>query len=703
VRHATGSTAFQHEWAGIRTDLVVGVPERGSVRVSSLRLRNASDRLRQITVTSYVEWVLGTFQENARHHVRTSVDPETGAILARNGFNGAFAELVAFHWVDGAVRSFTTDRREFIGRNGTLENPAALHRERLSGNSGLVVEPCGALQVAVTLAPGEERDVTFLLGAARGEESVRQTIAALGTPGRGREAIDEAVAAWQRRLATVRVRTPEPTFDLMLNQWMLYQSLACRMWGRSGLYQSSGAYGFRDQLQDTTAFLYAEPAVAREHIIRASSRQFEEGDVQHWWHPQTGRGVRTRFSDDLVWLPWTVHRYITVTGDASILDETTPFLRMRGLEPHEHEIYDLPEITEERASVYEHCLRALRKACTQGEHGLPLIGSGDWNDGMSRVGIHGRGESVWLAWFLIHVLRDFADVCESRGDSATAAELRSRASRYVVAVEESAWDGEWYRRAYFDDGVPLGSSTSEEAKIDSIAQSWAVISGAGDPDRARSAMNAVYSHLVRWDERLIMLLTPPFDRTPEDPGYIRGYLPGVRENGAQYTHAALWVVQAAAILGDHDRTFELYQMLNPITHANSPDAVHRYRVEPYVIAADVYTAEGHLGRGGWTWYTGSASWMYRIGLESILGFDKRGDTLRIRPSVPAHWPEYTITYRYGRTTYEIVVRNGGEHAPRPQVELDGAALEDDAIPLVDDGRTHEVVVQLGAEPATVQG
>jgi cyclic beta-1,2-glucan synthetase len=701
VRHATGSTAFGHEWAGIESELLIGVPERGSVRVSSLMLRNTSDRPRQITVTSYAEWVLGTFQEHARHHVRTTVDPETGAILARNGFNAAFADFVAFHWVSGTVRSFTADRREFIGRNGSLDNPAALHRERLSGNSGLVVEPCAALQVAVTLAPGEERELTFLLGAARGDDAVRQTIAALGAPGRAREAIEQAVSAWQRRLATVEVRTPEPTFDLMLNQWMLYQSLVCRMWGRSAMYQSSGAYGFRDQLQDTTAFLYAEPDIAREHIVRTASRQFEEGDVQHWWHPQTGRGVRTRFSDDLVWLPWAVHRYITVTGDESILDETAPFLSMRALEPHEHEIYDLPEVTEERASVYEHCLRALRRACTEGEHGLPLIGSGDWNDGMSRVGIHGRGESVWLAWFLILVLRDFAEVCERREGGTAAAELRARAARYAVAIEESGWDGEWYRRAYYDDGMPLGSSTTEEAKIDSVAQSWAVISGAGDPERARTAMNSVYTHLVRWDERLIMLLTPPFDRTPEDPGYIRGYLPGVRENGAQYTHAALWVVQAAAILGDRDRAFELYQMLNPITHANSPDAVHRYRVEPYVIAADVYTAEGHVGRGGWTWYTGSAAWMYRVGLESILGFDKRGDTLRIAPSVPTYWPEYSITYRHGSATYQIVVRNGGEHSPQPHVELDGEVLEDGAIPLVDDGRVHAVVVQLGAEPAAV--
>jgi cyclic beta-1,2-glucan synthetase len=701
VRHDTGSTSFRHRRGDLECELIIGVPESGSVRITTLSLTNTGSSARRLTITSYVEWVLGTFREDARHHVRASVDPETGAVLARNYFNAAFSDLIAFHWVNGETSSFTMDRREFIGRNGSLENPAALHRERLSRGVGPVVEPCAAFQVPVTLAPGETRELTFLLGAARGEQEVRAAIARLGTATGGRDAVSEAADAWRRRLGTIQVRTPEPSFDLMINKWMLYQSLACRMWGRSALYQSSGAFGFRDQLQDITAFLYSEPTIARRHIIRTAARQFVEGDVQHWWHPQTGRGVRTRFSDDLVWLPWAVDRYVTVTGDEAILDETAPFLHMRQLEPHEHEIYDLPEVLEETASVYEHCVRALRRACTEGAHGLPLIGSGDWNDGMNRVGIQGRGESVWLAWFLITVLRDFARHSERRGDIRTAAEFHARAGRYVAAVESAGWDGEWYRRAYYDDGAPLGSSTSEEAKIDSIAQSWSVISGAGDPERARMAMNSVYKHLVREDERLLMLLTPPFDATPEDPGYIRGYLPGVRENGAQYTHAALWVVQAAAILGDRDRAFELYQMINPVTHTMEPEQVHKYRVEPYAVAADVYTAEGHVGRGGWTWYTGSAAWMYRVGLESLLGFDKRGDTLRIAPSVPPGWPEFSITYRHGSSTYEILVRNGGSHGGSPLVEVDGEMRGDGVIPLVDDGQTHAVVVQLGAEPATV--
>ncbi|HUF65856.1 MAG TPA: glucoamylase family protein [Gemmatimonadaceae bacterium] len=703
VRHAAGSTTFTLRRAGIHSELLVGMPERGAVRISCLTLTNTGDHARQLTVTLYAEWVLGTFREHARHHVRTGMDLPTQALLARNSFSAAFADLVGFAWAGEAVHSFTTDRREFIGRNRTLGNPAALKRERLSGSLGSVVDPCAAIQVAVTLAPGETRQINFLLGAARGEDAVREMIARLGPAASGRAEIARAVEAWERRLSVVTVRTPEPTFDLMINRWMLYQALACRMWGRSALYQSSGAFGFRDQLQDTTALLYSEPGLARAHIVRTSGRQFIEGDVQHWWHPQTGRGVRTRFSDDLVWLPWAVHRYVTVTGDHSVLDETTPFLEMRELRPDEHEIYDLPQVSEESGSVYEHCLRALRRACTEGAHGLPLIGSGDWNDGMNRVGIHGKGESVWLAWFLISTLRDFAGLCEVRGDRATAAGLHQQAGRYVAAVETSAWDGEWYRRAYYDSGAPIGSRESEEARIDSVAQSWAVISGAGDPVRARNAMNAVYRELVNTDERLIVLLTPPFDKTPEDPGYIRGYVPGVRENGAQYTHAALWVVQASAILGDGDRAFELYQMLNPATHARTPKEVDKYRVEPYVIAADVYTAEGHMGRGGWTWYTGSAAWMYRVGLESILGFDKRGDSLRLSPRVPLQWPEFSITYRHGDTTYEIVVRNGGGHDGGQVVELDGEQLEDGTIPLSSDGRTHSVVIQLGAEPAAVAG
>ena len=442
------------------------------------------------------------------------------------------------------------------------------------------------------------------------------------------------------------------------------------------------------------AFVYAEPGVARAHILRAAQRQFLEGDVQHWWHPHTGRGVRTRFSDDLVWLPFVVDQYVRVTGDLSVLEEYVPFLRMRELEPDEHEVYDLPEVTDEHGSIYEHCLRALVRACTVGQHGLPLIGTGDWNDGFSRVGIEGRGESVWLAWFLILTLRNFAVRAEARGDVAVAVQLRTRADDYTTAVETHGWDGNWYRRAYFDDGSPLGSSQSSECRIDAIAQSWSVISSAGSLERQEMAMRAMEQHLVRKDAQLIMLLTPPFDTGDQDPGYIKGYLPGVRENGAQYTHAALWAVLATALRGDGDRAFALYQMINPLTHADTAQAVDVYKVEPYVVAADVYTAKGHLGRGGWTWYTGSASWMYRVGLENILGFAREGNVLRFKPAVPKSWPSFAISYRFGTSLYEITVYEPAAVARRGAVVfVDGRATASDGIALADDGLTHRVEVR----------
>jgi cyclic beta-1,2-glucan synthetase len=543
------------------------------------------------------------------------------------------------------------------------------------------------------LQPGETREVVVLLGAAEGADAARALVQRFGSAADASAEVARSVAAWETRLSVISVRTPEPTFDAMLNRWTLYQALACRMWARSAVYQSSGAYGFRDQLQDVMAFVYAEPALAREHILRAAARQFVEGDVQHWWHPQSGRGVRTRFSDDLAWLPYVVDHYVRVTGDAGVLDESVPFLEMRTLEPEEHEVYDLPRVAGEEASIYEHCLRALRRACTTGAHGLPLIGTGDWNDGMSRVGAEGRGESVWLGWFLVATLRSFVHHVEARGDNETAAAFRAQADAYVAAIEEHGWDGEWYRRAFFDDGTPMGSAAGEECRIDSIAQSWSVISGAGEAQRQAHAMRSLDEHLVRDDIGVIVLLTPPFDRTPLDPGYIKGYLPGVRENGAQYTHAALWAVLAHSMLGNGTRALELFQMINPLVRTATPEGVARYKVEPYVVAADVYTAEGQLGRGGWTWYTGSASWMYRVALEAILGFDKRGDVLRVLPRVPESWPELTIDYRFGGSVYRILVRSPGlVRAGDVQVTVDGERVEGEAIPLRDDGRAHDVVV-----------
>ena len=698
IRHGSGYSVFEHKHKGLATSLRLGVASEDPVKISVLTLRNESTARKKLTLTWYLEWVLGVSRDQTQHQVRTSFDENTQSMFARNYFDSQVAEVVAFASVSERVAYYTADRREFLGRNGTISSPAALARAGLSGSTGATIDPCCALQVTITLEPGETRDLTMLLGAGQNEAAAKAIIGRYRNSTDAVRAVDENIDRWKTRLGTIKVKSPEPTFDLMVNRWALYQALSCRMWARTALYQSSGAFGFRDQLQDSMAFVYTDPQITRDQIVRAAGRQFVEGDVQHWWHPQTGRGVRTRFSDDLVWLPYVVDHYICTTADREILNTDAPYLTMRQLNPDEHEIYELPQLSGETGTIYDHCLRALRRASTTGAHGLPLIGSGDWNDGMNRVGIEGKGESVWLAWFLITTLRKFAEHADRFGDTAAGDEMRAKADAYAEAIEASAWDGEWYRRAYFDDGSPLGSRTSDECKIDSIAQSWSVISRAGNADRARTAMQSLNKHLVDEEARLLMLLTPPFDKTTHDPGYIQGYLPGVRENGAQYTHAALWAVLATAIQGDGDRALELFQMINPITHADTPDGVNVYKVEPYVVPADVYTARGHLGRGGWTWYTGSASWMYRIALESILGFQLRGKSLFIEPCIPARWKQVTIEYRYGSATYVISVENpnGIQHGTS-EITVDGRPEK--AIALADDGKRHAVTVLLRSSPS----
>ena len=703
IRHGAGYSVFEHDHKGIATSLRVGTPVQDPLKIQVLTITNTGNTMRRLRVTSYVNWLLGTDREKTQQHIRTKVDEALSTMLARNGFDPQFSSYTAFTALSEPLVNWTAARREFIGRNGNPSAPAGLARNGMTKDAGDTIDPCSAMQIKLELAPGQTHQVVVLLGACAAEKEARQLVAKYRATDAAVAALDAAARAWRDRLGLISVKTPEPTFDLMVNGWTLYQALSCRMWTRAALYQWSGAYGFRDQLQDVMAFAYSEPGLAREHILRSASRQFEEGDVQHWWHPQSGRGIRTRFSDDLVWLPYVVNHYLSLSNDKSILDEKVSYLKMRSLGPGETELFDLPEISDLVEPLYDHCTRALRHACTVGEHGLPLMGSGDWNDGMNRVGIDGKGESVWLAWFLITTLRKFAEHVRERGDQSTGDELMKRADNYKEAVERSGWDGAWYRRAYFDDGSPLGSAESDDCKIDSIAQSWSVISRAGDPERARVAMLSLNEHLVREDARLIMLLTPPFTNSKHDPGYIQGYLPGVRENGAQYTHAALWAVLATALQGDGDRALELYQMINPVTRSATPEAVAKYKVEPYVVAADVYTAEGHLGRGGWTWYTGSASWMYRVGLEAILGFTKRGETLEMDPCIPAGWPEFSMIYRHGSSTYAIMVRNPhGAQRGVAGTTLDGAPVTG-PVPLVDDSQRHEVIVTLGppTPPQTV--
>ncbi|MFC3660831.1 GH36-type glycosyl hydrolase domain-containing protein [Luteimonas notoginsengisoli] len=711
VRHGFGYSVYEHEQDGIASELWVYVAREAAVKFSVLRVRNASGRTRRLSATGYVEWILGDLHARTQMHVVTEAEPEreNGAVLARNAYNSEFGGRVAFFDADidaggwhgeDARRSVSGDRAEFIGRNGSLRAPAAMARERLSGRLGAGLDPCAAVQVALDLAPGQARDIVFRLGAGHSHADAL----ALARTHRGHDAawdaLDEVRIGWLRTLGAVQVETPEPAVDLLANGWLLYQTIGCRYFARSGYYQSGGAFGFRDQLQDTMAMLHAEPKLARSHLLLCAEHQFLDGDVQHWWHPPLDRGVRTRCSDDYVWLPLATCRYVEATGDRDVLNERLTYVEGRRVDPDEESYYDLPSRSGLRETLYQHCVRALQRALDLfGERGLPLIGTGDWNDGMNRVGEGGRGESVWLGFFLYDVLGRFHALARDRGDLLFAERCLDRATQLRQALEAQAWDGAWYRRAWFDNGAPLGSTESDECNIDSISQSWSVLSGAADPARARQAMESLDQRLVRRDAGLIQLLDPPFDRTAQDPGYIRGYVPGVRENGGQYTHAAVWATMAFAEIGDHARAWELFRMINPIHHGDTAERIATYKVEPYVVAADVYAVEPHVGRGGWTWYTGSAGWMYRLVIESLLGLKLEGGTLRLAPCIPADWPGYAIRYRYRDTVYRIQVHRGAGQGTPPRLLVDGIEQPGLAIPLQDDHAQHAVELWL-ADAAT---
>jgi cyclic beta-1,2-glucan synthetase len=697
IRHGQGYSRFEHTSHGIALALLQLVPVRDSIKISRLRLTNESGRRRRLSVTAYAEWVLGVSRGRSASHVVTEIDSASRALFARSAWNGEFAGRIAFADLGGRQTSWTGDRLEFLGRNASLDHPASLERgEELSGRTGAGLDPCAALQTSVELDPGESREVVFLLGQGKDVAEARSLVERYRREN-GDATLGEVREHWDAVLDTVQVETPDPAMNVLLNRWLLYQTLSCRVWARSAFYQSGGAYGFRDQLQDVLALTVARPDLVREHILRAAARQFREGDVQHWWHPPSGRGVRTRISDDRLWLPYAVLDYLRTSGDDAVLDEEVPWLDGPGLEDGQHEAYFEPKESEERATLYEHCARALDRSLAVGSHGLPLMGGGDWNDGMNRVGHEGRGESVWLGWFLHLNLTQFARIADRRGEAARAASWQSRAASIQTSLEAEAWDGEWYKRAFFDDGTPLGSAQNDECQIDSIPQSWAVLSGAADPARARRAMASVEQRLVRRDDRLVLLFSPPFDRTPLDPGYIQGYVPGIRENGGQYTHAATWVVVAFAMLGEGDRAGELFDLLSPIQLASQRANLHRYKGEPYAVAADVYSQPPHVGRAGWTWYTGAAGWLYRAGLESILGFQKRGAALHVDPCIPRHWERFEIRYRHGSSLYRIRVENPkGVCRGVSRVQLDGALLSTGAlVPLSDDGREHRVEVVLG--------
>ncbi len=695
IRHGFGYTVFEHTEFGIASELWVYVAMDAPVKFSVLKLRNVSGRPRRLSVTGIMEWVLGDLRHKNLLHVQTEVDLKTGALIARNYYNTEFPDRIVFLDVNDATRTLTGDRKEFIGRNGSLAQPAALKRQRLSGKVGAGLDPCGAIQVACNLAEGEERETSFRLGVGRSTTDVQVLIRRYRRADACRTALEGVWAYWNRTLGAVNVDTPDPAVNVMANGWLLYQTLSCRLWGRTGFYQSGGAYGFRDQLQDVMALIHAEPALTREHLLRAAARQFREGDVQHWWHPPSGRGVRTHFSDDYLWLPYVTCRYVRCIADTGVLDEKISFLEARAVKPEEESYYDLPNKSEETATLYQHCVRAIERGLKFGAHGLPLMGCGDWNDGMNLVGKDGRGESVWLGFFLYDVLTQFAGLARSRSDLNFADRCAAQAQQLQKNLEQYAWDGEWYCRAYFDNGEPLGSATNPECQIDSLPQSWSVISGAGEPQRSRRAMNAVDQRLVRRTDKLIQLFDPPFDKSLLNPGYIKGYIPGVRENGGQYTHGAIWTVMAFALNGENDRAWELFGLLNPVHHGGTPQQIATYKVEPYVVAADVYAVAPHIGRGGWTWYTGSAGWMYRLLIETLLGVNLEGNQLRLTPLPPKSWTTYKIHYRYRQTVYHITIsRLATDAAEANQVFLDGEKLVGKNLPLADDRREHFVELKV---------
>jgi cellobiose phosphorylase len=695
-RHGFGYSIFEHREEGIETQLTQYVDLKAPVKISTLKLKNTSAEGREISVFAYAELVLGDLQHKNAMYVVTELDPRTGAILARNNYGPDFGNCVTFLDCSQTLRSVTGDRKEFLGRNGDMCSPAAMKLRRLSGRVGPGLDPCAGIQTKVELGPGEEREVVIVMGAGADREEALSLIQRFRGSGPARVALEEVWRFWNERLGILYVETPDTALNVMANGWLPYQTLACRMWGRSGYYQSGGAYGFRDQLQDCLALLHEAPELCREHLLRCASRQFPEGDVQHWWHPPSGRGVRTTCSDDYLWLPYAVCRYVAFTHDMGVLDEKTNFIAARPLREGEESVYDLPTRLEESATIYEHCVRAIKHGLKFGSHGIPLMGSGDWNDGMNLVGHGGKGESVWLAFFLHHVLRLFSQLARQRGDDPFAGECDATCKELAQNIDAHCWDGNWYRRAYFDSGEPLGSAQNPECQIDLLPQSWAVIADVGDLSRRKHALEAMWEHLVQKNMDLIELLAPPFDQSNLEPGYIKGYVPGVRENGGQYTHAAVWATMAFAMAGEIDRAWDMVRMINPINHGSSREKVERYKIEPYALAGDVYSSARYPGRGGWSWYTGSAGWFYRLIHEVLLGIDRRGDEMTFEPKVPDGWTNFKMHYRYYQTFYHITFTRDASVTGRARVTLDRQAQENGVLRLINDQREHAVEIRFGS-------
>jgi cellobiose phosphorylase len=692
TKHGFGYSVFEHEERGIYSEVWVYVALDAAVKFIVLKIKNKTGQSRRLSVTGYAEWVLGDLQAKTAMHVVTDIDLQSGAIFARNPYNTEFPNRIAFFNTDALMRTCSGNRTEFLGRNGTLKDPAVMKRLHLSGKVGAGMDPCAAIQVPFDLVDGEEKKIVFILGVGQNLNEAQRLVQIFNDSIAAEDALKAVQKYWDKTLNAVQIKTPDPSLNILANGWLLYQTLACRIWARTGYYQSGGAFGFRDQLQDVMALIHARPGFAREQLLLCASHQFEVGDVQHWWHPPLGRGVRTKCSDDYLWLPLTTCYYISATGDNKILDESIPFINGRPVNVEEDSYYDLPARSSETASLYEHCVRSINRGLRFGEHGLPLMGSGDWNDSMNMVGIKGKGESVWLGFFLYEVLTQFAKITSLRGDTSFGEHCQKEASQLRLSIEQHGWDGSWYRRAYFDNGTALGSAKNQECRIDAIVQSWAVLSGAADDNHCRMGMQALSKYLIRSDIGIVQLLDPPFDKSGLNPGYIKGYVPGVRENGGQYTHGAIWAAMAFAALRDNRRAWEIMTMINPINHTSSSEAMKTYKVEPYVVAADIYALVPHAGRGGWTWYTGSAGWMYRLIVESLLGLKREGNKLRFTPCLPADWNGFELHYQYGKTIYHIAVSRADERKIEMDITIDGEEQIEKMIPLVDDGREHKVEV-----------
>jgi cyclic beta-1,2-glucan synthetase len=696
VRHGAGYSIFESESHGLAQEMTVYASPQDPVKVIRLRIKNKMNENRRITATYYLEWVLGTNRSDTLPYLIPDYDPDFSTLYARNPYQPDFGKRLAFLTASRAAHGFTTDRLEFLGNCGNLTKPDALNRIGLSDNLVIGSDSCAALQLHLNLSPAGEDEIFFIMGEAENRAHLESLVEKYKETSEAAHALEQTHTYWDNFLNRIQVKTPDSACNLMINRWWLYQTISCRFYGRSAFYQSSGAVGFRDQLQDILALLNIAPDIAREHIIRAARHQFEEGDVLHWWQPPSGRGVRTRISDNLLWLPYAASLYASVTGDSNIWQVKAPFRQAPLLKPEEKERYGDFDQSQDTYSLFEHCRRALQKGSTHGSHGLPLIGRGDWNDGFNLVGNEGVGESVWLAWFLIDVLRRFSDVCEKQGYTREAKHYRDLAEDYRTSIAESAWDGGWYLRAFYDDNTPLGSRKSKECQIDSIAQSWALIAGAAEKSRSAKVMDAIWERLVRLEDNLCLLFTPPFDQDAHNPGYIMDYPPGIRENGGQYTHAAVWAAWAFAELPDSKRAWQIFNFLNPIYQTEDASRARTYRVEPYVSAADVYSNPSCMRRGGWTWYNGSAGWLFRLGVERLLGFNRAGNHLSFDPVIPPDWDGFEMQYRYKTSTYQIKVKNP-EHVSHhvAVVRSDGRLLKNKTVLLKDDGRSHQVEVTLG--------